>query len=208
MVSDASQATAVGDTLSLPKPNLFGKVSVEEAISARRSTRSFTKEDLTPAEVSQLLWAAQGVTATVPRNLRAAPSAGALYPLEVSVLWKNVLWHYLPEVHSVELRASGITRDELADAALGQGALRQAPACFVISAVYSRTEVKYKERAERYVHIEVGHAAENILLEATALGLACVTMGAFNDADVKQLLRLPQDEAPLYLIPTGHRSIR
>lgn len=208
MVSDPDKATSIGDTLSLPQAKVFGKLSVEEAISARRSVRSFKEQDLTLFQISQLFWAAQGVTETAAWRRRAAPSAGALYPLEVYVLWRNMLWHYLPEIHSIELNRKGIAQDDLADASLGQSAIRQAPACFVISGFYSRTAAKYGKRAQRYVHIEVGHAAENLLLQTIALGLGGVTIGAFQDAEVKRLLNLSEDEAPLYVIPVGHKKTR
>jgi len=208
VVSDPDELRSVGDTLSLPETKILGKVSVEEAISVRRSVRSFKDQDLTLSQISQLFWAAQGVTGTVAWRRRSAPSAGALYPLEVYVLWQNMLWHYVPAIHSVELRGKEITQDNLADASLGQSAIRQAPACFVICGVYSRTAAKYGNRAQRYVHIEVGHAAENLLLQAVALDLAGVTIGAFHDDKVKELLGLAEKEAPLYVIPIGHKKTR
>lgn len=204
-VSNLAEVRSIGDTLSLTEARIFGKVSVEEAIYGRRSVRSFTDQDLTLFQVSQLFWAAQGVTETTGWSRRAAPSAGALYPLEVYILWRNMLWHYLPEIHSIELRKKGVTQDNLADASLGQSAIRQAPACFVICGVYSRTAAKYGNRAQRYVHIEVGHAAENLLLQAVALGLGGVTIGAFHDDKVSELIGLDEKESPLYVIPVGRK---
>jgi len=205
VVSEAGKADQAGDTLSLPAPNLVGTVTLEEAISARRSVRSFVSEDLSLPEISQLLWAGQGLTETIPWKKRAAPSAGALYPLELYVLWRNRLWHYLPELHAVVLKSGKMNQGQLADAALGQQAIRGAPACFIVSGVYSRTAAKYGKRAQRYVHIEVGHAAQNILLQAVALGLGGVTIGAFQDGEVKKLLSLEKEESPLYIVPVGKK---
>jgi SagB-type dehydrogenase family enzyme len=116
------------------------------------------------------------------------------------------LYHYIPDGHRAEVLSEADLRAPLADAALGQTALSDAPAVFVIAAVYARTAVKYGSRAERYVHLEAGHVAQNILLQAVALGLAGVPMGAFSDRDVQGVLGLPRDHAPLYLIPVGHSA--
>lgn len=199
-------ATEAGDTLSLPEAKVFGTVSVEEALSGRRSVRDFGMQELDLEELSQLFWAAQGETDTKPWRRRTAPSAGALYPLQVYAIWKNTLWHYLPELHAAELRAQDITQDQLAEASLGQSAIKSAPVCFILTANYGVTAAKYGERAERYVHIEIGHAGQNILLQAVALGLGGVPIGAFQDSEVKRLLKLPEEEHPLYIISVGHRS--
>jgi SagB-type dehydrogenase family enzyme len=188
--------------MTLPAPRQTGETSLEEAIASRRSVREFTDEPLAWQDISQLLWAAQGITD--PRGLRAAPSAGALYPLELYVVLKDGAYHYLPERHTVQLLAESDLRGDLWDAGLRQDALRQAPAIFVIAAVYQRTEAKYGERAERYVELEAGHAAQNLLLQAVALELGAVSIGAFYDDLVKAALSLPGDCQPLYLIPVGH----
>jgi SagB-type dehydrogenase family enzyme len=187
--------------IRLPEPNQTGDVSLEEAIAGRRSVREFTDEPLTWEEVSQLLWAAQGVTD--PRGLRAAPSAGALYPLEVFVVLPEGVYHYSPQGHTVSTVLEGDRRGDLWHAGLEQGALRQAAAIFVITGVYERTEGKYGERAERYVELEAGHAAQNLLLQAVALKLGAVPIGAFYDDQVQAALALPDDHLPLYLIPVG-----
>jgi SagB-type dehydrogenase family enzyme len=188
--------------IPLPGPNLAGDVSLEEAIAERRSVREFTEEPLTWQEVSQLLWAAQGVTD--PRGLRAAPSAGALYPLEVYVVLPEGVYHYLSQGHAVSAVLDGDRRGDLWEAGLRQDALLQAAAIFVIAGVYERTEGKYGERAERYVEMEAGHAAQNLLLQAVALNLGAVPIGAFYDDQVQTALALPADHRPLYLIPVGH----
>ncbi|MGC8875330.1 MAG: SagB/ThcOx family dehydrogenase, partial [Chloroflexia bacterium] len=157
-------------------------------------------------EIAQLLWAAQGITD--PRGFRTAPSAGALYPLELYLALPEGWYHYRPEGHLLELLGEEDLRPLLWEAGLRQGALREAPAIFVVVAVPARTEAKYGARALRYVQLEAGHAAQNLLLQATALGLGAVPIGAFDDAAVRRALRLPPDTLPLYLIPVGEPSQR
>lgn len=190
-------------SLSLPAPRTSGPLSLEQALARRRSVREFSDEPLTREQISQLLWAAQGVTDA--RGLRTAPSAGALYPLEVYVVTAQGTHHYSPSDHALKLIVAGDRRPELWRAALRQEAVREAPAVFVIAAVYERTERKYgSERTPRYVHLEAGHAAQNLLLQAVALDLGAVPIGAFDDAAVQAALALPADQRPLYLIPVGH----
>jgi len=188
--------------IPLPKPRLVGEISLEEALASRRSVREFTDQALTWDEVSQLLWSAQGLTD--PAGLRTAPSAGALYPLAIYVVLPDGAHHYLPQGHALQSVSQNDLREDLFGTALRQDALRQAPAIFVIAAVYERTEAKYGERAERYVHLEAGHAAQNLLLQAVALELGSVPIGAFDDDAVQDALGLPADYRPLYLIPVGH----
>ena len=188
--------------IALPPARVKGDMTLEEAIANRRSVRAFTDEPLSMQETSQLLWAAQGITD--PRGLRAAPSAGALYPLEVYVVLPDGVYRYLPQTHVISPVSDGDHRDDLWEAGLEQDALRQAAAVFVITAVYERTEAKYGERAERYVELEAGHAAQNLLLQAVVLDLGAVPIGAFYDDRVKAALALPADHQPLYLIPVGH----
>jgi len=188
--------------MALPPPSLVGEKSLEEVIASRRSMREFTDQALSWSYISQLLWSAQGMTD--PGGLRTAPSAGALYPLEIYVALPDGAYHYLPPGHAVEPVSAGDLREDLWQAGRRQNALRQAPAIFVIAAVYERTEAKYGERAERYVHMEAGHAAQNMLLQAVALELGAVPIGAFYDDLVQDALGLPADHRPLYLIPVGH----
>jgi SagB-type dehydrogenase family enzyme len=198
------RATPTGSTIELPAPRTDGDLSLEEALAARRSIRDFTPEELTLEEISQLLWAAQGITASW--GGRTAPSAGALYPLEVYVATSDGLSRYLPEGHRAESISTADVREALAEAALGQAAVAEAPAVFVITAVPARTEAKYGGRAERYVHMEAGHVAQNVLLQAVALGLGSVPTGAFADEEVARVLELPPGEVPLYLVPVGHSA--
>jgi len=190
-----------GKVIELPKPILKSEKSLEEALAKRQSVRSYTARQLSIQEVSQLLWAGQGEKGR--RFGRTAPSAGALFPLELYLVTRQATFHYDPGSHSLVTVHAGDLRDPLAAAALGQGCVRTAPAVVVISAVIERTAVKYRGRAERYVYMEVGHAAQNILLEAVSLGLGAVPVGAFEDARVRQVLKLPENQAPLMLIPVG-----
>jgi SagB-type dehydrogenase family enzyme len=193
-----------GAIVTLPAPRLDSEVSLESVLAQRRSVRDFTSKVLTLDEISQLLWAAQGVTNS--RGFRTAPSAGGLYPLEVYVVTPERVLHYLPAHHQAQVHLIGDRRDPLEGAGLGQAAIRHAPAVFVITGVFARTEAKYGSRGVRYVWLEAGHAAENLLLQAVALDLGGVSIGAFDDADVVRVLGLPASHAPLYLIPIGHPS--
>lgn len=205
--SDAFQMAgpvAVGEELPLPPPSTEGQVSLEAALSRRRSVRQYADQPLTWEAIAQLLWSAQGVSD--PAGKRTAPSAGALYPLELYVVTDKGLFHYQPLRHAVLVVSQEDLRAPLHRAALGQSAVLRAAAVFVIAAVYARTESKYgRERSPRYVHLEAGHAAQNLLLQATALDLGAVPIGAFYDDQVSLALTLPHDHAPLYLIPVGHR---
>jgi SagB-type dehydrogenase family enzyme len=195
--------------IELPDPRLDGDVSVEEALLARRSIRKYTGEPLTLEDVSQLLWAAQGITD--PRGFRTVPSAGALYPLEVYVVVGDVenlaegVYKYKPHGHELMKVLDGDKRAELAKAALGQAWVKEAAINIVITAVYERTTVKYGDMGIRYVYMEVGHAAQNLCLQATAMDLGIVTVGAFYDEQVKEILNLPEKEKSLYIIPIGKK---
>ena len=187
---------------SLPDPDLKGEMSLEEALANRRSVRSFKDTPLTPDQIGQLLWAAQGITH--PTGYRTAPSAGALYPLEVYATTQDGLFHYDPAAHSLVEILSDDPRPALYQAALEQEPIREAPLVIIITGVFGRTAIKYGEsRSPQYVHLEAGHAAQNILLQAVALGLGAVPIGAFQDSQVKEALSLPSDHIPFYLIPVG-----
>jgi SagB-type dehydrogenase family enzyme len=198
----AAPPSEPGAVTPLPAPTVAGQMSLETALAQRRSVREFNARPLTDAELGQLLWAAQGITDR--RGYRTAPSAGALYPLEVYVATADGLFHYEVGRHALAVVGRADLRPALYQAALRQAAVQQAPAVFVIAAVYERTAVKYgAERSPRYVHLEAGHAAQNLLLQAAALGLGAVPIGAFDDAGVQQALGLPTEQQPLYLIPVG-----
>ncbi len=199
-----------GEVIPLPEPRLAGEVSLEEAVARRRSIRSYADSSLTLAEVGQLLWAAQGITEP-EKGFRAAPSAGATYPLELHLVVGEGtveglaagVYRYLPEGHRLSWRLPGDLRARLAAAALGQPWVRTAPICIVITAVYHRTTARYGERGIRYVHLEAGHVGQNIYLQAVALELGTVAVGAFRDEEVVELLELPPEEEPLYIFPVG-----
>ena len=192
----------------LPEPRTKSGVSVEEALNTRRSIRDYTDQPLTLADVGQILWAAQGVTDN--RGYRTAPSAGGLYPLEVYIVAGSVtgiepgVYHYQPDGHALAPAGTGDRRAALQAAAVNQASVGDAPATIVIAAVSSRTTAKYGERGIRYVAMEAGHAAENIYLQAEALDLATVVIGAFDDDDVRGVIGLSEDEEPFYLMPVGH----
>ena len=193
----------------LPSPSQQGSISLEEAIARRRSIRHFTSQSISQSQLSQILWAAQG-TSDTPWT-RTVPSAGATYPLEIFVVCgancieqiSEGIYHYNANSHSLTRHHQGDARLELARAALGQEYIYEAPADIVICAIYERTLRRYGARGERYVHIEVGHAGQNIYLQATAIGLATVAIGAFYDEPVREALRLDKQYRPLYIMPIG-----
>lgn len=195
-------------TLSLPKTERGPGLALEQLLARRRSVRDYTGEPLSLEQASALLWAAAGITA--PPHLRAAPSAGALYPLQLYLVAGHVnslppgVYRHRPEQNSIVLLAEGDCRRSLAGAAFGQSWLADAPLTLVFAAHYARTTVKYHQRGVRYVHIEVGHAAQNALLMAVAMDLGAAVVGAFDDARVAGALRLDAEEVPLYLMPVGH----
>lgn len=208
------------EMIPLPSPRPDGSVSVEAALSRRRSVRGYTDDPLTIEILGQLLWAAQGVTAPeeeVPEGFpwpwmggrRTAPSAGALYPLELYAVVGEVtglssgIYRYLPREHALLFERGGDQRDVLWDAALRQSGIREAPVTLVFSAVVARTGAKYGERAERYVYMEVGSAAENVYLQCETLGLGTVLMGAFDDDVVKARLVPPEEERVFGIMPVG-----
>ncbi|TET38353.1 MAG: SagB/ThcOx family dehydrogenase [Planctomycetota bacterium] len=191
-----------GKTRTLAAPKKKGTVSLEDTLSRRRSVRSYEPTKLTDEQISQLCWAAQGITGP-KRGFRTAPSAGALYPIELHIITADGRFRYIPKKHALKKEQVGDKRAALMKVALNQASIGEAPCVFVMTAVYKRTEKKYRDRAKRYVHIEVGHVGQNILLQAVALGLGGVTIGAFHDAKVRKALELPDEEAPLYIIPVG-----
>ena len=197
-------------TIVLPEPVYDSDVSLEETLLERRSIRDYSEEPVTLPQLSQLLWAGQGITD--PSGKRTAPSAGGLYPLEVYVVVGNVdgisagIYQYDPQTHTLKKIRDGDQRQALAQVALNQEWVINGAIDFVITAIYERTTGKYGERGIRYVHIEAGHAAQNICLQAVALELGAVTVGAFDDEGILEVLGLSTDEVPLYIIPVGHSS--
>ncbi|MCX7984431.1 MAG: SagB/ThcOx family dehydrogenase [Bacteroidetes bacterium] len=191
----------------LPAPKIKGTYTVEEVLQKRRSVRHFSNRPLTLDELSQLLWAGQGITNQ--DGLRTAPSAGATYPLELLVVVGNVIgisqgiYRYVPSKHSLIVEQRGDKRKDLYNASLRQSSILQAPCSLIITAIYERTTEKYGERGVKYVHMEVGHVSQNIYLQAEALNLHTVAIGAFFDDQVSSVLRLMKNEHPLYIMPIG-----
>ncbi|MDH5365244.1 MAG: SagB/ThcOx family dehydrogenase [Dehalococcoidia bacterium] len=204
--------------IKLPAPRSKGNVSLEETILRRRAVRRYRREPLDLSQLSQILWSAQGITGT--REFRAAPSAGATYPLEIFVFvgkqgviaseakqapeeLQAGIYHYEADSHSLSLHKPADLRPDLARATLNQEFIIDAPVDIVICALYHRTSYRYGRRGERYVHIEVGHVGENIHLQAVALGLATVEVGAFHDEEVRKVLGVEEQIKPLYIMPLG-----
>jgi SagB-type dehydrogenase family enzyme len=199
--------------IPLPKPSFDGKVSVEKAIKERRTIRDFKDRPLLLSYLSQLLWAAQGIT-DPKEGKRAAPSGGALYPLDIYVIVgeKGVdgmemgVYHYLPEKHSILPVLKGDRRKEIASASLSQMWMAKAPVIFIITAEYKRITGKYGERGIRYALIEAGHVGQNLFLQAEALGLGAGIVGAFNDLEVSKVAGLPSKHEPLLIMPVGYKK--
>ncbi len=192
----------MGTIIKLPKPDQHGSVALEHAITVRRSRRKFSPKQLTLEQISQLVWSAQGQDAQ--KDCRTVPSAGATYPLELFVVAGNGLFHYLPARHSLEKLKEQDVRGELALAAWGQGFVEAAPVTLVFAAQFSRTTGRYGERGIRYVYMEAGHAVQNVHLQAEALGLGSVAVGAFDDGSVSKVLELPSELEPIYMVVAGY----
>lgn len=194
--------------IKLPSPVYDSNTSIEEALLKRRSVRYYSSKQLNLTELSQILWSAQGITDKIS-GLRTAPSAGALYPLEIYVVVANVkslepgLYKYNPNSHIIARILKGDIRDEISNSSLKQESITISSAIIIITAIYDKTSVKYGKRAERYVHMEVGHTGQNIYLQCTSIGLGTVMIGAFNDDALKRVLNLPDNENPLALYPLG-----
>ncbi len=199
-------------SIALPKPSLDGKVSLEKAIRERRTIRDFRERPISLHQLSQLLWAAQGITDPTTGK-RAAPSGGALYPLDIYILVGNNgveamesgVYHYSPKEHSLSMSLKGDRRREISSASLSQMWMAKAPVIFIVTAEYKRITGKYGERGIRYALIEVGHASQNLFLEAEALGLGAGVVGAFNDLEVAKVAGLPPKHEPLLIVPVGYK---
>jgi SagB-type dehydrogenase family enzyme len=195
--------------IKLPAPSLKGTLSLEEVFLKRRSVRDYKDSPLTESELSQILWAAQGITDKI-QDKRTSPSAGHTYPLEIYVVAGQVenlipgIYKYIPESHSVSVIISGDRRKDLMDF-IGQEKIGSAPIYIIITCIAERTTARYGQRAVRYVDMEAGHTAENIYLQATALNLGTVTLGKFDDDKIRAFLNLGENETPLYIMPVGRQ---
>jgi SagB-type dehydrogenase family enzyme len=198
--------------MKLPQPHTIGQVSLEEAIKRRRTIRSFSSASLTLDQLSQLLWAAQGITEERGFK-RAAASGGALYPMDIYAVVGRAaveglqpgIYHYEPEGHTISLLLEGDLREYLARASLHQMWMARAPLNLVVTAEYSRITSKYGERGVRYALMEAGHVSQNIFLQAEALGLGAGIVGAFHDDEVIQVMKILQSHEPLLIMPVGNR---
>lgn len=199
--------------MNLPQPQFDGKMSLEKAIRDRRTVRAFAPDPLALEHLSQLLWAAQGITDPGGYK-RAAPSAGALYPMDVYAVagegsvagLEAGIYHYQPKDHSLRRLSGGDARDSLARASLGQRWMAQAPVNLVITAEYARISGKYGDRGVRYAMIEAGHVGQNIFLQAEACGLSAGIVGAFHDREVIQAMKTPSAHEPLLIMPVGRKK--
>ncbi len=194
-------------TVRLPEASRQGTMSLEAALNARKSTRALAPDSMDLQHLAQLLWAAQGVNR--PDGRRTAPSAGARYPLELSVVATRVrnlpagVYRYRPQTHDVETVATGDRLPELVSAATRQPWMADAAATFVFAADYERTGARYRERAERYVPMDIGFAAQNLYLQAAALGLGTTFAGSFQDTALARIVGLPASQRPLGVMPVG-----
>ena len=201
--------SGAAESVQLPEPQYDSKISIEKALYSRRSVREYEDKPLALNEISQLLWAAQGITG--PLGFRTAPSAGALYPIEIYLIAGNVnklpdgVYKYKPDSHALVKILQGDRRADLCAAALGQTCVKKSAAVIVIAAVYERTMKKYGQRGIRYVHIEVGHVSQNIYLQGMSLNLGTVIIGAFDDEKVKKVLHMHGAEQPLAIMPVGKK---
>ncbi len=199
--------TQSGDMIDLPDPVKDGQMSVEEALTKRRSIRSYKDEALGLDELAQLLWSAQGITNE--QGFRTAPSAGATFPLEMFVVANNVetlktgIYHYHPHENKLELLREEDVSSPLFRACLSQSMILDGGAVLVFAAVFERTTERYGERGVRYVHNEIGHASQNVHLQAAALNLGTVVIGAYRDDEVEEILQLGDAYRVLYLMPVG-----
>gem|GEM_PF-173775 len=216
--NEENKLTKLNDSIyKLPSPRYDSDISIEYTLANRRSRRTYTNQALNAKEISQILWAAYGITKSYDEpeflrgGLKTSPSAGARYPLDIYLLSGNIsdlptgLYKYFPIGHKLKKIHSQDLRPELAQVALDQIMLEEAPADLVYTAVFDRTTSKYGERGKkRYVPMEIGHSAENVYLQTVALGLGTCAVGAFEDNKVKQLLDLPAAEEPMYIMPVGY----
>ncbi len=197
--------------VDLPPPALPQRFSLWEAMRTRRSVREFGGNPVSPDQLAGLLWSAQGITARVQGyGLRPAPSAGALYPLELYIAAHNVssiapgLYHYAVEAHQLEQLAQGDFRLKVARAALDQEVAYDANAVFIWTAIFERSTWKYKQRAYRYVYLDAGHSAQNVALAAVALGLGSCQIAAIYDDEANELLGVDGiSESTIYMTAVG-----
>ena len=185
-----------GDQLAyiLPSPLMDGNVSVEKALANRRSHRNFVDKAISAEQLSQVLWAAYGVSRPHPDSpnrrggLRTAPSAGAVYPFEIYIAVGKVkdiepgVYKYISQEHKIVRTISGDIRESLSAAAIGQAHVKEAPVTILYTAVYNRMVQRYGDRGrDRYVCMDLGHSAQNVYLQVESLNMGTCAIGAFSD---------------------------
>ena len=191
--------------ITLPAAKTTGQMPLEEAIQKRKSVRKYSQKELTLEQVAQILWAAYGANPRAKNFVaRNVPSAGGIFPMTVYLLDRNGVYRSQPLIHSLALVKEGDKRKELSEAALGQGCIKQGSVDLGITSDVAKCAQRYGDRAQRYTDIEAGHIGQNVSLEAVSLGLGTVMIGAFNDEAVKDVLSIPDNESPLYIIPVGY----
>jgi SagB-type dehydrogenase family enzyme len=191
-------------TIQLSEPNLTGALSLESAFAQRRSTRQFSSKKLTLSQIGQLAWAGQGITDSAA-GLRTAPSAGALYPITLYIAIYDGLFVYRPQSHSLEQVLNVDIRGRLAAATSNQNAVAEAPCDIIVVGSVTKLMPRYQNQSRKYMLLEAGHVAQNILLQAVGLDLAGVPIGGFNVSGVNNLCQMSRDMEPLYIICVGHR---
>ena len=197
--------------IKLSDPELEGGAPMWEVLARRESQRRFEDSPLTEPEVSQLLWAAQGITRRIRGYaFRTAPSAGALYPVETYLVVNSVagidpgVYHYAVEHHELEQLKTGVHRLEVAHSALDQSMAARASVVFVWTALFPRSKWKYRQRAYRYVYLDAGHIAQNVALAAVALGLGSCQIAALYDDEANALLAVDgTTESTVYMTVVG-----
>lgn len=198
--------------MELPNPMVEGPLAVETAIANRRSIREFAPDPLTPDSLGQLLWAGYGITEGAPWHRRTAPSAGAVFPLDIYVVAGNVedllpgVYHYTPLNHSLEQIEEGDLREDIANVCFEQEWMATAPAMVVVTAEFERASSKYEERGVAYAFIEAGHVGQNLYLQAESLGMGICEVGAFKEEELMDMLELPYEHKPLYIAPFGWKA--
>ncbi|MGB9927566.1 MAG: SagB/ThcOx family dehydrogenase [Methanosarcina sp.] len=194
--------------IKLPEPEVSNKEGIEALFAKRRSIRKYRDKEFSQSIISRFLWAAQGISSK--QGLRTSPSAGAIYPLEIHIVAgegsgiEPGIYRYDPEEHTLSQEIIGDLRNELSEASLSQAMIRNAPVSLVISAIYARITGRYGKRGIRYTDMEAGHVAQNIYLLGTELGIGTCAVGAFDDEEVRKVLKLPANEEPLYILPLGY----
>ncbi|MBN1344797.1 MAG: SagB/ThcOx family dehydrogenase [Phycisphaerae bacterium] len=203
LAGEAASTETRQQEIQLPKPKTSGGMSLNEALAKRRTQRKFADKALSIEQISQLCWAAQGIT-EAERGLRTAPSAGELYPITVYLIRKDGLFEYVPKAHALKKLKSDDIRSGSDAGPLGKAGIRSAPVCMVVAMNVSRLAARWPDNADRYCLLEAGHVAENVLLQATALGLVATPAGGVDGEKVVEVLGLPSEMEAAYVLPVGY----